>query len=445
MIKQIIARLKEAFDLRRDKDFLHRIVETIESGIQFRGVNLYILIFAILICSLGLDINSTAVIIGAMLISPLMGPIIGLGFALGTTNWDLLLNAGRNYLIATALALTTSTLYFLLSPLDLEQSELLMRTQPSIYDVLIAFFGGFAGIMATSSKLKGNVIPGVAIATALMPPLCTAGFGLAEMNTTYLFGALYLYIINTVFIGMATFLACRLLRIPVKQTEPENINKAKKIAGTIALVTFLPAVYLGFNLLQKTRFNNNAKSFIEQACVLEDNYLFSSKVDFDHKTIELVYGGGDISDSTVQMILSKKDQFNLQKANIQIIESFSKPITDIKEGLQSVYMQMDEKDIRIQQLKQDFDTLKFQLQVLQTQSELTNKFDQIITATIKNNAQDSIHLELILKQTLTKTRRGRKISPGTLNGTDSNLIILFVQNRLNTKHVLLEINNLKKD
>lgn len=228
MIKQIIARLKEAFDLRRDKDFLHRIVETIESGIQFRGVNLYILIFAILICSLGLDINSTAVIIGAMLISPLMGPIIGLGFALGTTNWDLLLNAGRNYLIATALALTTSTLYFLLSPLDLEQSELLMRTQPSIYDVLIAFFGGFAGIMATSSKLKGNVIPGVAIATALMPPLCTAGFGLAEMNTTYLFGALYLYIINTVFIGMATFLACRLLRIPVKQTEPENINKAKK-------------------------------------------------------------------------------------------------------------------------------------------------------------------------------------------------------------------------
>lgn len=210
-------------------------------------------------------------------------------------------------------------------------------------------------------------------------------------------------------------------------------------------MTFLPAVYLGFNLLQKTRFNNNAKSFIEQACVLEDNYLFSSKVDFDHKTIELVYGGGDISDSTVQMILSKKDQFNLQKANIQIIESFSKPITDIKEGLQSVYMQMDEKDIRIQQLKQDFDTLKFQLQVLQTQSELTNKFDQIITATIKNNAQDSIHLELILKQTLTKTRRGRKISPGTLNGTDSNLIILFVQNRLNTKHVLLEINNLKKD
>lgn len=372
-----------------------------------------------------------------MLISPLMGPIIGLGFALGTTNWNLLLTAGRNYLIATGIALATSTIYFILSPLNLEQSELLMRTQPSLYDVLIAFFGGFAGIMATSSKLKGNVIPGAAIATALMPPLCTAGFGLAELNGTYLFGALYLYIINTVFIGMATFLACRLLRMPVLQTKPEHIVRAQRIAGTVALLTFLPAVYLGYDLFQKTRFNNNANTFIEQACVLEDNYLFSSNIDYDKKTIELVYGGASIPDSTVAIMLSKKDQFNLNKANIKIIQSFSKPISAINEGLKSVYMQMDAKDLHIQQLKQEYDTLLQRLLFVETQSELINTFDQINAAKLKRISNDSLSLELRLKPKITRSRRGRMTSPGELNSNDSNQVLTFVQNRLKTSKISL--------
>ena len=275
------------------------------------------------------------------------------------------------------IAITTSTLYFILTPLDEATPELLSRVKPTLLDVFIAIFGGLAGIVAGSRKEKNNVVSGVAIATALMPPLCTAGFGLAELNGTYLFGALYLYIINTVFIGMATFLACRLLRMPVLQTKPEHIGRAQRIAGTVALLTFLPAVYLGYDLFQKTRFNNNANTFIEQACVLEDNYLFSSNIDYDKKTIELVYGGASIPDSTVAIMLSKKDQFNLNKANIKIIQSFSKPISAINEGLKSVYMQMDAKDLHIQQLKQEYDTLRQRLLFLETQSELINTFDQI--------------------------------------------------------------------
>jgi len=438
MINQIIPRLKEAFDLRRDKEFFHRIQDSIEAGIQFRGVNLYILIFAIFICSLGLDVNSTAVIIGAMLISPLMGPIIGLGFALGTTNWNLLLTAGRNYLIATGLALITSTIYFVLSPLDLEQSEMLMRTQPSLYDVLIAFFGGFAGIMATASKQKGNVIPGVAIATALMPPLCTAGFGLAEMNSTYLLGAFYLYIINTVFIGMSTFLACRLLRMPVLQTEPDNIKKAKRIAGTIALLTFLPAVYLGVTLYQKTRFTNNAKSFIEDACHLDDNYLFSSNINFDSKTIELVYGGGSIPDSIVQSIKKKKDNFNLDKAQIDIIQSFSKPINKIEKGLESVYDQMDAKDIHIRQLEQKFDTLSQQLLTMQTESNLLASNEKLKSVTLELTAPDQYLLNLALKPVIIGRRRNR-VNAAKLNSADSTQLLEFAKSSLGSNSVTLQI------
>ena len=183
---------------KKDKDNEALIVESIRNGVEFKGTNLWILIFAIFIASLGLNVNSTAVIIGAMLIYPLMGPIMGIGLGVGINDFELIKKAFRNLLIATIFSVLTSTLYFLLSPLNEARSELLARTTPTIYDVLIAFFGGMAGIVASSTKLKGNVIPGVAIATALMPPLCTAGFGLANGNMHYFFGAFYLFFINSV-------------------------------------------------------------------------------------------------------------------------------------------------------------------------------------------------------------------------------------------------------
>ncbi len=194
----------EYLDLRKDKDNEALIVESIRNGVEFKGTNLWILIFAIFIASLGLNVNSTAVIIGAMLISPLMGPIMGVGLAIGQNDFELLKRSLKSYLVATVFSVITSTIYFSLTPLDEVQSELLARTSPTIYDVLIALCGGLAGIIALSTKEKGNVIPGVAIATALMPPLCTAGFGLATGNLLYFLGAFYLYFINSVFISLAT-------------------------------------------------------------------------------------------------------------------------------------------------------------------------------------------------------------------------------------------------
>ena len=205
------------FKLLEEKEDYVAVINQLEKGVVFRGTNLWVLIFAIFVASLGLNVNSTAVIIGAMLISPLMGPIMGLGLGMGINDVALLKKALYNFLVAAGVALATSTLFFTLSPINEAHSEILARTSPNIYDVLIALFGGLAGMLATSSKNKGNVIPGVAIATALMPPLCTAGYGLATFQFQFFFGAFYLFIINTVFIALATFFVVKFLRFPLKE------------------------------------------------------------------------------------------------------------------------------------------------------------------------------------------------------------------------------------
>lgn len=194
------------FSLHDGEDDKQKTLESVVKNISFKGANLWILACAILVASVGLNVNSTAVIIGAMLISPLMGPIVGAGFALGIYDFDLLKRSLRNLLNATVVSLTVSTIYFAVSPFKDVQSELLARTAPNIYDILIAFFGGIVGAIAVTRSEKGNPIPGVAIATALMPPLCTAGYGIATQQWTFFFGAFYLYCINCVFIGIATFL-----------------------------------------------------------------------------------------------------------------------------------------------------------------------------------------------------------------------------------------------
>ncbi|HZH55403.1 MAG TPA: DUF389 domain-containing protein, partial [Sphingobacteriaceae bacterium] len=154
-------KLFRRFNIRSEQEDYAVIHQVMESGIVFKGTNLWILIFAIFIACVGLNVNSTAVIIGAMLISPLMGPIIGMGYSLATYDFTLLKKAASNFGFAVASGLITSTLYFLVTPISEAHSELLARTQPNIYDVLIALFGGLAGIIAMSSKVKGNIIPGV--------------------------------------------------------------------------------------------------------------------------------------------------------------------------------------------------------------------------------------------------------------------------------------------
>ena len=209
----------EYMDLNRSKEDEQVTVDSIRNGVEFKGTNLWVLIFATFIASLGLNLNSTAVIIGAMLISPLMGPIMGVGLAIGQNDFELMKRSLKSYMVATLFSVVTATLYFLFTPLDEVQSELLAR---------IALFGGLAGIVALATKEKGNVIPGVAIATALMPPLCTAGFGLATGNLLYFLGAFYLYFINSVFISLATFLGVRFMHFKRKQFVDKEREKMVK-------------------------------------------------------------------------------------------------------------------------------------------------------------------------------------------------------------------------
>ncbi len=314
----------DKFKLDHEKEELQTVITNIDNGVVFRGTNLWVLIFAIFVASLGLNVNSTAVIIGAMLISPLMGPIMGIGLGIGINDVALLRKAIYNYAIATGVALTTSTIFFLLSPLNDAHSEILARTSPTIYDVLIALFGGLAGIVATSSKQKGNVIPGVAIATALMPPLCTAGYGLATLQFQFFYGAFYLFIINTVFIALATFIIVRLLHFPYKHLQNKNAEKmAHRIVWVVVLATLLPSIYFGYDLVQQNRFTKNANRFITYEAHFANDYLLNKKIDAKLRKITLVFGGKEILPEEIEQLKGELKKYNLPNASLEVKQGFA--------------------------------------------------------------------------------------------------------------------------
>jgi uncharacterized hydrophobic protein (TIGR00271 family) len=319
-VKDII----EDFKISHEMEDYREIIAGIDDGVVFRGTNLWILIFAILVASLGLNLNSTAVIIGAMLISPLMGPIIGIGLALGINDLQLLRKAAYNYFFSAGVALATSTIYFAVSPLSDAHSEILARTSPNAYDVLIAFFGGLAGIIAVSSQKKGNVIPGVAIATALMPPLCTAGYGLATWQLNFFFGAFYLFLINTVFIGVATLLTVRLAGFPYKEIpDSKEAKRTKYFIWALIIFTLLPSIYFGYVIVKQTRFTTNANKFIDNEAVFENDYLLNRRIDAASKTIELTFGGAQIDSSAISTLTGKLEKYDLKNANVVVKQGFA--------------------------------------------------------------------------------------------------------------------------
>ncbi len=293
---------KEIFDLRNDNEHEEKIIENIHKNIEFKGANLWALIFAIFIASIGLNLNSIPVIIGAMLISPLMGPIVGLGLGLGTNDSSVLRRSMRSLGIATVMSISISTLYFYLSPINTIQSELLARTSPTIYDVLIAFFGGLAGIVGSTRREKSNVIPGVAIATALMPPLCTVGYGIATGQSAFFLGALYLYAINCLFICLATLIGIKYLKLP--SVSVVDTSKAVMMRRTITLavvVMIVPAVYFAYTFVQENNFRTNVERYLEEefrnkgyTIVYQDISYKSSP----HK-IELAFFSKEFSESEI--------------------------------------------------------------------------------------------------------------------------------------------------
>lgn len=313
--------LKGFFNVMPDKENEEDTVRSISSGVVFRGSNLWILIFAIFIASLGLNVNSTAVIIGAMLISPLMGPIIGMGLAVGINDLELLRRAAKNYAVATVISVLTAMFYFLITPLNEAQSELLARTSPTLYDVLIALCGGAAGILAISTKGKGNVIPGVAIATALMPPLCTAGYGLAMGNAVYFFGAFYLFFINTVFICLATFLGVRMMKFSQKRhANAETLTKVRKYIVAVVLVTMIPAVFMTMSIISKSIFENNIRKFVKSELSFKGTQVIANEMNREAKTLSIVIVGKEVSREELERAELRMSDYGMKDYKLSVIQ-----------------------------------------------------------------------------------------------------------------------------
>ena len=313
--------VKGYFNALPDKEAEAKTIEQISSGVTFHGANLWVLVFAIFIASLGLNVNSTAVIIGAMLISPLMGPIVGMGLGIGISDLALLKRSIKNYLVATGISVLTATLYFLITPLTEAQSELLARTSPTLYDVLIALCGGAAGILALSTRGSGNVIPGVAIATALMPPLCTAGYGLAMGEPSFFFGAFYLFFINTVFITLATFVGVRMLRFKQKQfIDAARMVTVKRYIIGIVVLTMLPAAYMTVQIIRQSVLENNTNRFVRNELSFKGTQIISQKFDAKHKTLNIVAVGKIISKEEIAKAEKMLESYNLEDYKLHIIQ-----------------------------------------------------------------------------------------------------------------------------
>lgn len=312
---------KRFFNALPDKTDETAIVEQISDGVTFRGANLWVLIFAIFIACLGLNLNSTAVIIGAMLISPLMGPIIGMGLAVGRADLELLKRSLTNYGVSTVISVLTAALYFKLTPLTEAQSELLARTSPTLYDVLIALFGGAAGILALSTGGKGNVIPGVAIATALMPPLCTAGYGLAMGEWSFFFGACYLFFINTVFIALATYLGVRLLQFKPKQfVDKARLAVVNRYIAVIVVVTMLPAVYMTTQIIRQSVLENHVKQFVKQELNQPGTRILSEQADRETKTLNVVALGAALPKEMIEAARQRLADYQLADYQLNVIQ-----------------------------------------------------------------------------------------------------------------------------
>ncbi len=371
------SKLKSYFDLAPYLEDQQLARQTILDGVSFRGPNIVILILAILVASLGLNTNSTAVIIGAMLISPLMGPIIGIGLGTGTYDFALIKRSARNLCIAAAFSVLASTIYFLISPVAEGHSELLARTSPTIYDVLIGFFGGGAGIVAIACKQKGNVIPGVAIATALMPPLCTAGYGLATWQLQYFTGAFYLFLINSIFIATATLIGVKIFKFQqVNIVDPERKKKVKRTVVTIVIITLLPSIYLTAQMMTESFFVSDANNFVDTNLNLPNTQVFAKKAYMKRwkKYLDVTLIGEHVNVDSLQLQLTRMMQSDpmLRATQLKITQGFTTltsqaatPTTNVGDVFTTAMVQIERQKSSIDSLqrvilaRENFDSLSY--------------------------------------------------------------------------------------
>ena len=368
--------------------------QAIRSNIFFKGPNAWILAFSIIIASIGLNTNSTPVIIGAMLISPLMGPIFGIGLSLGINDIKLFRDSGKNLLTMMGIALIASCIYFLITPLNLSNpTELLARTNPTIYDVLIALFGGSAGIFEQCRKEKGTVFSGVAIATALMPPMCTAGYGLANGNMSYFFGALYLFFINCVFIALATYLATKILGFHAVNFSDAKVEKKTKWIISIVMIIFIvPSIWSAVTLIRNNNFEDKAIGFVQENKSLGNSIIYDYKISHeDGGKVEVFITGEELSAVERNNLYDLAKEAGLKPEQLIINEHTNGQSKVEKELLQGIYARTDSeinrRDDEIKRLEAEIELIKKnEIPYSQVTREAINSWPEITELSIGDGA-----------------------------------------------------------
>ena len=380
-----------------------------------------------------------------MLISPLMGPIVGMGLAIGINDSILLKKSIHNYLIATLISVLTATIYFVLSPLDEAQSELLARTSPTLYDVMIALFGGAAGILALSTKGKGNVLPGVAIATALMPPLCTAGYGLAMGNIYYFLGAFYLFFINTVFIALSTYLGVHMMGFSKKTYIDKNKNKSmQRYIAIIVVMTMVPACFMTFNIIRESITKSHINKFVKDILDTKGTRIISYETNKDSMSLKVVAVGKEISSAELKNAEKMMDKYNISHYHLQIIQGIS-PDSLLMYSKKIAANNTQENYIQLtQQQQKQLDDMQQSLDKYRSYEKLTNNIaaeTKILFPEIKyislawstRIGTDSMDSHQYLQATIwmprkldTKNLQTKKIKEWLSNRTRTDSIVLVV-------------------
>jgi uncharacterized hydrophobic protein (TIGR00271 family) len=409
-MRRFLTKIRAIANLTNHIDVMATIA-SIKQNVDFRGPNVWILAFAIIIASVGLNVNSVPVIIGAMLISPLMGPIMGVGMSIAINDSKLLQGSLKNLLLMVSISLLASFTYFLISPLHLEEpTELLARTQPTIFDVFIALFGGLAGIVESARKEKGTVIAGVAIATALMPPLCTAGYGLANAHWGYFIGAFYLFFINSFLIALATFLMARYMKFPVvKFNDPVKQRHVHRIIIIFSTITLIPSIIMAWMVISENRFDYAADKLVKEYTSAFENTKFMEVEKIYHvldsSELKISTIGQPLTAFQIERIKERMRETGLKKTKLNITPSlsFASDNTPATELLKDIYERSEaavkSKEERILQLEKELSELKTEnIPYAQIARELAITYPALQKITLSTGVQIEVASEKKIRQ-----------------------------------------------
>lgn len=418
----------------------------IRKNVHFRGPNAWILAFSVVIASVGLNVNSIPVIIGAMLISPLMGPIFGAGFSLGTNDMELMVTSLKNLAVMMAIALIASVLYFLVTPLTLTNpTELLARTNPTIYDVLIALFGGAAGMFEQCRKEKGTVISGVAIATALMPPLCTAGFGLAKGNMQFFLGALYLFAINCVFIAIASYIMTKAMGFKQAQYRDTKVEKrTRRIMVATTLVFILPSILSAIVLVNNNNFDRRATAFVQANKSIQNAIIYDYTISHEKgDKIELYLSGEKLDEEQTAALFASANEYGIKEEQVAINENKSAKSLIVSDIVNDIYAnnerQLMAKKKEVEALRNELNEYKRDsIPCLQIAKELAGFYPSVKSIGISRGSSVTADSLTVRKTTFVNAKASRRFK-----ADEEEKLLRWLKIRLGSEDVELHVTFVK--